>query len=137
MPEAIQIELICCYPNNFLAGYFCIVKTQKLLTKKYYWPTLRHNIEAYVKGSDVCLVSKMVKHKLYGNLQSLPVSTHQWKDLLMKFVTGFLISTNKKRGRYDFILVIVDQLTKMIHYEPVKITINALSLVELIINVVV
>lgn len=35
------------------------------------------------------------------------------------------------------ILVIINQLIKMVNYEPVKITINAPDLVEVIINVVV
>ena len=42
----------------------------------------------------------------------------------MNFVTGLLISTNCKEDSYNFILVIVDRLTKMVHYEPVKITID-------------
>ncbi len=35
------------------------------------------------------------------------------------------------------ILVIVNQLTKMVHYEPVKVTINAPGLAEVIIDVIV
>ena len=55
----------------------------------------------------------------------------------MDFVTGLPISTNWKRDSYDSILVIVDRLTKMVHYEPVKITIDAPGLAEIIIDVVV
>ena len=55
----------------------------------------------------------------------------------MDFVTGLPILSNWKGGSYDSILVIVDWLTKMIHYEPVKITINALGLIKVIIDVVV
>ena len=29
---------------------------------------LEHNVKAYVKGYDMCLASKAVSHKLYGNL---------------------------------------------------------------------
>ena len=47
------------------------------------------------------------------------------------------ISTNWKGNSYDSILVIVDWLTKMIHYKPVKITINALDFAEVILDVVV
>ncbi len=57
----------------------------------YYWPT-----HAYVKGYDVCLVLKTVRHKPYGDLQSFPVSFHRWKDLSMDFVTGLLISADWK-----------------------------------------
>ena len=55
----------------------------------------------------------------------------------MDFVTGLPISTNCKQDSYDFILVIVDRLTKIVYYKPVKITINAPSLAEVIIDVLV
>ncbi len=55
----------------------------------------------------------------------------------MDFVIGFSISTNWKGDSYDLILVIVDRFTKMVHYEPVKVTIDASSLAEVIIDVVV
>ncbi len=55
----------------------------------------------------------------------------------MDFVTGLPISTNWKGETYDSILVIVDRLTKMVHYEPVKVTIDAPALAEVIIKTVV
>ncbi len=108
-----------------------------MIARKYYGPTLRTNVESYVKGCDVCLASKYVKHKFYGNLQSLLVPTRQWKDLSMDFVTELSISTNWKDETYDSILVIIDWLTKMIHYKPFKVTINVSALAKVIIEVVV
>ncbi len=93
--------------------------TQELIARKYYWPMLRQDVEAYVKGCNVCLASKAIRHKLYGALQSLLVPTHRWKDLSMDFVTGLPISANWKGDSYDSILVIVDRLTKMVYYVPV------------------
>ena len=55
----------------------------------------------------------------------------------MDFVIGLPILTDWKGDSYNSILVIIDWLTKMIHYEPVKITINASSLAEAIIDIVV
>ena len=55
----------------------------------------------------------------------------------MDFVTGLPISTDWKGDSYDSILVIVDRLTKMVHYKPVKVTIDAPGLAEVIINMVV
>ena len=137
VPKIIQAELISRHHDYPLAGHFGIEKTRELVARKYYWPTLRHNVEDYVKGCDVCLASKAVRHKPYGDLQSLPIPTHRWKDLLMDFVTGLPISTDWKGDSYDSILVIVDRLTKMVHYEPVKVTIDAPGLAEVIIDVVV
>ena len=54
----------------------------------------------------------------------------------MNFVTGLPISTNWKGDSYDSILVIVDWLTKMVHYKPVKVTIDASGLAKVILNVV-
>lgn len=45
--------------------------------------------------------------------------------------------TNWKSETYDTILVIVDWLTKMVYYEPVKVTINAPGLAKLNIDMVV
>lgn len=132
-----RIELISCHHNDFLAGNFEIDKTYELITKKYYWLSLHGDVEAYIKGCDICLTFKTIRHKFYDNLQYLPVPTHYLKDLLIDFVTGLSISTNWKSDSYDSILVIVNHLTKMIHYELVKIIINTLGLVEVILNIVV
>ena len=55
----------------------------------------------------------------------------------MDFVTGLSILTNWKRDNYNFILVIIDRLTKLVYYKPVKITIDAPGLAEVIIDIVV
>ena len=136
VPEIIRIELISRHHNDPLAGHFGIEKIRELIARKYYWPTLRCDVKDYVKGCDVCLASKAVRHKHYGNLQSLSISTHRWKDLLMDFVMGLPILTDWKGDSYNSILVIVDWLTKMVHYKSVKVTIDAPGLAEIIINVV-
>ena len=50
---------------------------------------------------------------------------------------GLPISTNWKGDSYNSILVIVNRLTKIIHYKSVKVTINTPGLVKVIINIVV
>ncbi len=84
----------------------------------------------------MCLALKTVYHKPYKDLQSLPVLTHQYKDLSMDFVTRLPISANWKSNSYNSIPAIVDRLTKMVHYEHVKITIDTPGLAEVINNVV-
>ena len=55
----------------------------------------------------------------------------------MDFVTGLPILTNWRDETYDSILIIVYRLTNMVHYELVTVTIDALALAEVIIEVVV
>ena len=55
----------------------------------------------------------------------------------MDFVTGLPISIDWKKDSYDSILVIVNWLTKMVYYKPVKIILDAAKLAEVIIDVVI
>ena len=94
VPEIIRSKVISCHHDDPLPGHFGIDKTRELVGQKYYWPSLRRDVKNYVRGCDVCLVSKTVHHKPYGDLQSLPVPTHWWKDLTMDFVTGLPLSVD-------------------------------------------
>ena len=94
VPKIICTELISRYHNDLLAGPFGIKKTRELIAQKYYWPTLHHNVDAYVKSCDVCLAIKAVRHKPYGNRLSLSMPKHCWKNLSIDFVTGLSNSTN-------------------------------------------
>ena len=77
VPEIIRSEVISCHHDDPLAGHFGIDKTRELVGRKYYWPSLKKDFKSYVRGCDVCLASKTVRHKPYGDLQSLPVPTHR------------------------------------------------------------
>ena len=61
IPEAIQTKLISWHHDNPLAGHFDINKTKELVGQKYYWLSFQRDIEAYVKGCDVCLTLKAVR----------------------------------------------------------------------------
>ena len=73
VPEIIRSEVISRHYNDPLAEHFGIDKTRELVGRKYYWPSLRRDVESYVQGCNVCLALKAVRHKPYGDLQSLPV----------------------------------------------------------------
>ena len=76
VPEIIRSEVINCHYNDFLLGHFGIDKIKELVDRTYYWPSLRKDVENYVRGYDVCLASKAVHHKPYGDLRYLLVPTH-------------------------------------------------------------
>lgn len=88
----IRLEVISRYHNNLLAGYFRIEKTEKLITRKYYWLMLQRHVEAYIKSCDVCMALKTIKSKPYGDFRSLLIPTHWCKDLSIDFVIGVSIS---------------------------------------------
>ena len=65
-----------------------------------------------------CLVCQQVKaehRKSSGTLQSLDISECKWDKIIMDFVIGLSRST---KG-YDSIWVIIDRLTKSVHFLPI------------------
>ena len=104
VPEIIRSEVISRHHDDPLAGHFGIDKTRELVARKYYWPTPCRDVKTYVRGCDVCLAFKAICHKPYGDLQSLLILTHRWKDLSMDFVTGLPLSADWKGDSYDSIL---------------------------------
>jgi hypothetical protein len=78
---------------------------------------MKIEIARYVAKCDTCRRVKAVHMKTAGLLQSLPIPTWKWEDISMDFVVGL---PNTSKG-YDSIWVIVDRLTKITHFLPVKI----------------
>ena len=76
VPEIIKTGLISRHHDDPLASHFGIERTRELVARKYYCETLHHNVKVYVRGCDICLASKAVRQKPYGNLQQLPVPTY-------------------------------------------------------------
>ena len=72
-----QTELISQYHNNLLTGNFDINKTRELIGRKYYWLSFKKNVQAYVKGGNICLLSKAIKYKPNNNLHMLPLLIYQ------------------------------------------------------------
>jgi transposase InsO family protein len=75
-------------------------------------------------------VSKKVKtehQRPAGLLYPLKIPDWQWKEIGMDFITGL---PRTQKG-YDAIWVIVDRLTKVAHFIPVKTTYKGSQLAEL------
>ena len=76
MLETIRIELISQHYNDSFRGHFDIGKTKTLIGRKYYWPSMQKDDKAYIKGCNVYLSSKTIRHKPYSELQTLPIPTY-------------------------------------------------------------
>lgn len=88
--EIICTDLVSWHYNKSSTGYFEIKKTGELVAGKYYEPIFYYNIKAYIKGCDIYLASKIIRRKLYEDLQLL------LKNLQIDFVLELAIFTNWK-----------------------------------------
>jgi hypothetical protein len=69
-----------------------------------------------VAKCDTCKRVNAIHMKTVGPLQSLPIPTWKWEDKSMDFIVGLPRTT---KG-CDSIWVIIDRLTKIAHFLPVK-----------------
>ena len=102
------------------AGHTGMNRTLVLISRYFYWPDMQNDINNYVRGCVVCQRNKPRTGQPAGKLQPLPVPAGIWEDISMDFI-GPLPKT--ARGN-DFILVVVDRLSKMAHFLPCKKSID-------------
>jgi hypothetical protein len=85
--------------------------------KQYYWWTkIKIEIARYVARCDTCRRVKEIHMKTAGPLQSLPIPTWKWEDISMDFI----VRLPRTAKGFDSIWVIIDRLTKISHFLPVK-----------------
>ena len=63
---------------------------------------------------------KAEHQKLGGLLQEIQVPTLMWEDIDV----GFVVRFPRTQRQYDSIWVVVDKLTKSVHFIPVKLPIR-------------
>ena len=77
--------------------------------------------------SDVCRRVKAQHQKPTGLLQPLEIPEWKWDHIEMDFITGFPLSQKKNNA----IFVVIDNLSKVAHFFPVKDSISAAQLADL------
>src|SRR4051812_20319252 len=97
------------------------------LKQSYWWTRMKREIAQFVNECDVCRRVKAEHQRPAGLLQPLAIPEWKFDHIEMDFVTGF---PKSKRGN-DAIFVVIDKLTKVAHFLPIKESITAAQLAEL------
>ncbi|GJW70220.1 putative reverse transcriptase domain-containing protein [Tanacetum coccineum] len=84
----------------------------------YWWPNMKADIATYVSKCLTCAKVKAEHQKPSGLLQQPEIPVWKWERIIMDFVSGL----PKTLSGYDTIWVIVDRLTKLAHFLPMKKT---------------
>jgi hypothetical protein len=79
---------------------------------------LKRDVATHVALCDVCQRVKAEHQRPVGLLQPLKVPEWKWEDISMDFIVGL----PRTRDGNDSIWVIVDRLTKVAHFIPLKTT---------------
>src|SRR5258706_10653557 len=88
-------------------------------------------VQDYVRSCDTCQRDKASRHKKYGLLDPLEIPYRPWSSISMDWIVKL-----PESGGYTQIWVIVDRLTKMAHFIPLKTGITAAELAQAFLRVI-
>jgi hypothetical protein len=105
-------------------------KMYKDLKTQYWWYGMKRDVTEYIALCDTCQRVKAKHQRPAGLLQPLKIPKCNWEEIGMDFI----VRLPRTQDGYDLIWVIVDRLTKVAHFIPVKTTYSGAKLVELYIS---
>jgi hypothetical protein len=97
------------------------------LKATYWWYGMKIDMAEYVALCDTCQRVKAEHQRPARLLQLLQVPEWKWEEITMDFIVGL----PRTLSGYDSIWVIVDRLTKVAQFIPVKTTYSGPQLTEL------
>ena len=135
-PKAIHkgkqlIKIIINYAYNII-GHFGQFKTSQYIRRYFWWPSMSHDIESYCTTCGICVTSKDTSSKPTGLLHSLLIADRPWQSIGLDFIGPLPKSNN-----FDYLLVMIDQLTSQVHLVPTTTIVTTRGIVWLILKEVV
>jgi hypothetical protein len=85
---------------------------------------MKQDVTEYVALCDTCQRVKAEHQRPAGLLQPLKIPEWKWEEIRMDFIVGLA----RTQAGCDSIWVIVDRLTKVAHFIPVKMTYSGAKL---------
>ena len=132
VPEDVRMSVLGSCHDHPLAGHFGVRKTLDLLQRTFWWPDLEKSCRDYVSSCAVCSRSKPARSKSWGLLRPLPVPDRPWRMIAMDFI----VELPPSKG-CSAIFVVVDRLSKMAHFLPLRGTPSAKETAEVFIKEIV
>jgi len=127
--DPLRLEILRYHHDNPAAGHPGRSKTLELISRRYFWPSIRKDVDRYVANCHPCQRSRTGRHAPFGTLRPLPIPVRPWEDISMDFITGLPWSDG-----FNAVWVVVDRLSKMRHFIPCRDTCTAVELADLFVN---
>jgi len=124
--EKLRAEIIRLHHDTLIGGHGGQWKMVELVTRNFWWPGITKEVKRYVEGCDACQCNKNCTEQPAGKLMPNSIPEKPWTHILADFITKLPLAQG-----YDSILVVVDRLTKMVHFIPTTEKISAKGLARL------
>ena len=104
------------YHSNVTSGHSGISKTCSRIKEKYYWPTLKRDVENFIRHCDSCQRYKLVRKKSLQPMEITTTSKQSFNKIFLDIV-GPLHDTDCHN---KYILTLQDDLSKFSQAYPVQ-----------------
>ncbi|KAL2236238.1 UNVERIFIED_CONTAM: Transposon Ty3-I Gag-Pol polyprotein, partial [Sesamum indicum] len=108
-------------------------KMYRDLRPYYWWPIMKKNVAEFVAKCLTCQQVKAEHQAPAGKLHPLTIPEWKWEKITLDFVIGL----PRTFRRHDAIWVIVDRLTKSVHFLPIRQNDSLDKLAELYVSEIV
>src|SRR6187401_58385 len=100
------------------------------LRQRFWWTRMKREIDQFIANCDVYRRVKAEHQRPAGTLQPLAIPEWKWDKVGMDIITGF----PRSRKGNNAIFVVIDRLSKVAHFLPVRGSITASHLADLLIS---
>jgi len=115
VPLNLRTRILESHHDSITAGHFGVRKTLDLINRNFWWPNLRNDVKKFIKSCETCCKAKVPRHKPYGLLSPLSTPNRPWSDISMDFIVEL-----PKSKDMTTVMTVVDRLTKMAHFIPLR-----------------
>ncbi|QRV73869.1 Retrotransposable element Tf2 protein [Ceratobasidium sp. AG-Ba] len=125
--KEIQLAILEMHHDNPIAGHQGQARTLELISRRYYWPAMKQQVNQFVKTCEICQRSK--GHKQYAPQKPVPIPQKPWEDIAYDFI----VKLPESQGM-DSILVVIDCFSRQAHFIPCLESTNAEGVADLFIR---
>ncbi|CCO36910.1 Retrotransposable element Tf2 155 kDa protein type 1 [Rhizoctonia solani AG-1 IB] len=113
------------------AGHPGQARTLELISRTYYWSSMKKFVNSYVNHCKTCIRAKPTNQLPVGLLKPLQTPERPWEDIAYDMIVGLPSSEG-----FDAILTVIDRFSKMVHLIPTHSTASAIDIANLFVTYV-
>jgi len=109
--KKLRAEIIRLHHDMPIGGHGEQWKMVELVTRNFWWPGVTKEVKRYVEGCNAYQRNKNHTEQPAGKLMPNSIPEKPWAHISVDFITKLPLAQG-----YNSILVVVDRLTKMVHF---------------------
>jgi len=129
VPNVSEIKLLILKEVHKIhySGHHEYHKMITMLRKYFFWPNMKNEVAKFLARCMECQQVKYEHQHPAGLLQRLPIPEWKWEVISIDFIIGL----PRIKRQNDFVMVIVDKLSKATHFIPVKSTYKVVNIANI------